>query len=182
VNAKALKQTGHREKSVRATLIATAFLSAFGAFTACAQTVLERAQRDELFQIPDEDPAIVAAVRKARATLKDFLAVASKPGPAMRGFAVKVVVRDGKAAEYFWISPFQQKDARFTGNVNNTPRSVRNVTSGQSIEFTEGEILDWLYMDNGRMKGNFTACALIRNQPKDQQEEFKKRLGLDCDA
>lgn len=167
---------------MRTTLIAAAFLSVVGVFTASAQTVLERAQRDQLFQIPDEDPAIVAAVRKARATLKDFLAVASKPGPAMRGFAVKVMVRDGKDREYFWISPFQRKDSGFTGEINNTPRTVRNVKEGQSIEFTEEEILDWVYMDSGKMKGNFTACALIKNEPKNQQEEFKKRFGLDCDA
>jgi hypothetical protein len=32
------------------------------------------------------------------------------------------------------------------------------------------------------MKGNYTACVLIRNEPKDQQEAFKKRFGLDCGA
>jgi hypothetical protein len=32
------------------------------------------------------------------------------------------------------------------------------------------------------MKGNSTACVLIRSSPKDQQEVFKKRFGLDCDA
>lgn len=163
-------------------LIGTAVVSTVAAFPARAQTVIDRAQRDELFLVPNEDPGMAAAMRKARATLKDFLATASKPSPTVKGFAVKVPVREGKEAEYFWIAPFQQKGVRFTGQINNTPRTVRNVKAGQTIEFAEEEIADWLYLDNDKMKGNYTACVLIRNAPKDQQEAFKKRYGLDCDA
>jgi uncharacterized protein YegJ (DUF2314 family) len=163
-------------------LIGTAVVSAVAAFPARAQTVIDRAQRDELFLVPNEDPGMAAAMRKARATLRDFLAIASKPSPTMKGFAVKVPVREGKEAEYFWIAPFQQKGARFSGQINNTPRTVRNVKAGQTIEFAEEEIADWLYLDNDKMKGNYTACVLIRSSPKDQQEAFKKRFGLDCNA
>lgn len=163
-------------------LIGAAVVSSATTFPARAQTVIDRAQRDELFLVPNEDPGMAAAMRKARATLKDFLAIAAKPGPAMKGFSVKVPVREGKAAEYFWITPFEPKDGRFTGRINNTPRTVRNVKAGQTIAFGEEEIADWLYLDNDKMKGNFTACVLIRNAPKDQQDAFKKRYGLDCDA
>jgi uncharacterized protein YegJ (DUF2314 family) len=155
---------------------------AAAALPARAQTILDRAHRDELFLAPNEDPGMAAAMRKARTTLKDFLALASRPQPTMKGFAVKVAVREGKEAEYFWIAPFEPKGARFTGRINNTPRTVRHVKAGQTIEFSEQEIADWLYLDNGKMKGNYTACVLIRNEPKDQQEAFKKRFGLDCDA
>jgi len=163
-------------------LFGAAVVSAIHTGPILAQTLLDRAQRDESFLVPNEDPGMAAAMRKARTTLKDFLATASKPAPAMKGFAVKVPVRDGKAAEYFWIAPFERKGARFSGQINNTPRTVRNVKAGQTIEFAEEEIADWLYLDNDKMKGNYTACVLIRSSPKDQQEAFKKRFGLDCDA
>ncbi|MBV8836865.1 MAG: DUF2314 domain-containing protein [Alphaproteobacteria bacterium] len=159
-----------------------AFWLAANALSAHAQTALERAQQDELFKLRDDDPNMVAAMRKARATLKDFVALASKPGSTMRGFAVKVPVREGNTGEYFWITPFEAKGNRFVGRINNTPRTVRNVKAGQTIEFGEDEIADWLYVDGGRMKGNYTACALLKNEPKEQQEEFKKRFGLECDA
>jgi uncharacterized protein YegJ (DUF2314 family) len=132
--------------------------------------------------LSDDDPGMAAAMRKARATLKDFLALARNPQPTMKGFAVKVPVREGKEGEYFWIAPFERKGTRFTGQINNTPRTLHNVKAGQTIEFAEEEIADWLYLDNDKMKGNYTACALIRSAPKDQQEAFKKRYGLDCDA
>jgi uncharacterized protein YegJ (DUF2314 family) len=167
--------------AILSAVIVAACVSA-GALPTSAQTVMDRAQRDELFRLRDDDPGMVAAMRKARATLKDFLALARRPSPAMTGFAVKVPVREGKDGEYFWITPFEAKGNRFIGRINNTPRTVRNVKNGQAIEFGEDEIADWLYIDNGKMKGNYTACALIKGEPKDQQEEFKKRFGLDCDA
>jgi hypothetical protein len=35
-------------------------------------------------------------------------------------------------------------------------------------------------MDGGRMKGNFTVCALIRHEPRKQQIAFKRQFGIDC--
>jgi hypothetical protein len=62
-------------------LIGAVLVTAASTFPASAQTLIDRAQRDELFLVPNEDPGMVAAMRKARTTLKDFLATASKPAP-----------------------------------------------------------------------------------------------------
>ena len=35
--------------------------------------------------------------------------------------------------------------------------------------------------DCGEMKGNYTACALLKSASKREVDEFKKRFGLDCD-
>jgi hypothetical protein len=52
---------------------------------------------------------------------------------------------------------------------------------GQSITFAQSDIVDWLYIENGMMKGNYTACALLKSAPKSEAEEFKKTVGLNCD-
>jgi hypothetical protein len=31
------------------------------------------------------------------------------------------------------------------------------------------------------MKGNYTACALLKSAPPSEAEEFKKHFGLNCD-
>jgi uncharacterized protein YegJ (DUF2314 family) len=118
-----------------------------------AQTILERAERDETTPVPRDDPDMVAAMRKARATLTDFLTLARAPRPGTSGFAVKVAIREKGKNEYFWITPFEEREGRFTGRINNTPRGVKSVTFGQTFAFTENEIVDWLYMDGGKMKG-----------------------------
>jgi len=147
-----------------------------------AQSLLDRAERDEIAIVADGDFDMVAAMRKARASLPDFLEAARTAKPPTEGFSVKIAVREGKNAEYFWITPFQTREGRFSGKINNTPRTTRKVAMGQAIEFTESEIVDWMYFDAGKMKGNFTACALLKREPKRQAEAFKQRFGLDCDG
>lgn len=146
------------------------------------QSFLGRAKRDEVVLVTKDDPAMEAARTKARATLAAFLATARQPTPAMRNFALKVKVSDDNGVEYFWVTQFSANGGRFSGKIDNTPRTVRSVTAGQIIEFHEGEITDWMYMDSGKMKGNYTACALLQREPKDQQDAVKNRFGLNCDA
>src|SRR5437588_2487952 len=103
------------------------------------------------------------AMRKARETLPDFLAMAANPKPGAEGFAIKFAVREGEDVEYFWIHPFQQKGEQFSGRIDNRPRTVHGVTFGQTVTFSQNEIVDWMYMDNNRMRGNYTVRALLKN-------------------
>jgi uncharacterized protein YegJ (DUF2314 family) len=157
-------------------------LTAAALTPSAAQSLTDKAERDELAIVPDNDPVMAAAMRKARASLSAFLTTAASPSATMQGFAVKVAVREGRNTEYFWIHPFERKSDRFSGQLNNTPRSVRNVKAGQTITFSEKEIVDWTYMDGTAMKGNYTACALLASAPRQERETFYKKFGLDCGA
>ena len=53
--------------------------------------------------------------------------------------------------------------------------------TGQTITFARSDIVDWMYIENGKMKGNFTACALLKSAPKKEAEDFKRQFSLDCD-
>ena len=148
-----------------------------------AQTILEKAARDEIAAVADTDPNMAAAMRKAQSTLADFLKVATAPRPDTQGFSLKVAVREGERVEYFWITPFTNNGSQFSGEINNTPRVVRSVKLGQqTITFAQSDIVDWMYIENGRMKGNYTACALLKSAPKNEAEEFKNHFGLNCDS
>jgi uncharacterized protein YegJ (DUF2314 family) len=162
-------------------LLSAALAAGLSSSSANGQSMVDKAERDELAYVATNDPVMAAAIRKARATLPDFLALAKATASKAEGFSIKVAIREGNNAEYFWIYPFDNKDGQFSGVLNNTPRSVRKVKLGDKITFTEKEIVDWIYMDSGKMKGNYTACALRSKSSKQEFEAFKKRFGLDCD-
>jgi uncharacterized protein YegJ (DUF2314 family) len=149
---------------------------------ASAQTTTQKARSDQIFMIKTGDPDMMAARQKARATLSQFLKIAQSPQPSMKNFTVKIGIADGEHQEFFWIAPFKQEGSRITGKIDNTPRIVKNVTKNQTITFDESDITDWMYVENGKMKGNFSACVLLKNEPKDQADALKKRFGLECDA
>jgi uncharacterized protein YegJ (DUF2314 family) len=145
-----------------------------------AQTALEKAARDETFKIPEGDPEMAAAMRQARASLSEFFALVQSPKPSMKSFSVKVGLPYDGGREFFWIAPFQRNGDKYVGRLNNTPRSVRNVKAGDTITFREDEIVDWTYTDDGNIKGNFTACVLLKREPRQEAEAFIKRHRLDC--
>jgi len=145
-------------------------------------TLVERARRDEISKVAKDDPDMAAAFRKARETLPEFLALARAPRPTIDHVAVKVGIPTGDdGKEYFWLSPFEPRDGRYSGRINNTPRMAKTVKFGQVIEFSEDEIVDWLYLEDGKMRGNFTACAMLKREPADQAEAMRKEFGLSCD-
>jgi uncharacterized protein YegJ (DUF2314 family) len=83
--------------------------------------------------------------------------------------------------EHFWIHSFDHIGRRFHGRLNNTPRALGNVKRGDNISFTEIEIVDWMYLDNGAMKGNYSARAMLKSAPREEQDGFKIRFNLDFD-
>ena len=148
-----------------------------------AQSVIDKANRDEISVVPDSDPDMIKAFRKAQSTLDGFLAMAKSPPAHIRSVSVKVAVSDKMNTEYFWITPFTQDKGSFKGRINNNPRLVKNVVLGEEVSFDRSRIVDWMYIDASkkRMFGNFTACALLKHEPPEEAEKFKKQFGLECD-
>ncbi len=162
---------------------ATAALIAFVPGIAAAESLLDTSKRDGIAIIEKGNPDMALAYKQARQTLPQFLKLALAPPPNTRGFAVKIGIPYGNRtdAEFFWISPFKPQGDKYVGNINNTPRLAKTVKLGQSIEFTETEIVDWLYQQDGKMVGNYTACALLKREPPQQAATFMKQYGLNCD-
>ena len=148
-----------------------------------AQSVVERAQSDELVFMGDEEPAMRKAFQTARASLDEFLSKAKSPAAGTSSHALKVGVREGKNVEYFWVGDFSHTDSGFVGIINNQPRMVKSVAFGQRYTFTRGQIVDWTYIDRNerRMVGNFTLCALLSKESAQEAEATKKRYGLRCE-
>jgi uncharacterized protein YegJ (DUF2314 family) len=158
-------------------------LAVAGAAQAGAQTVLDKIRRDETIWLPKDDPDMATAMHTAREALPQFLALWRAPRPSTSHFAVKVGIHDEARdlVEYFWITPFVEKDGRYSGQIDNEPDTVKTVKLGDTINFGPEEIVDWLYVDGGDMKGNYTACSLLRRAPRQEAEAAIKRFRMSCE-
>jgi uncharacterized protein YegJ (DUF2314 family) len=159
-------------------LLATLLLCLTG--QAAAQTTLEKASRDEVFNIPQGDPDMAAATRKARASLPEFFKLAASPKPSMKNFQVKVGVRHSTGHEFFWIRPFERKGNGFSGQIANTPRVIQHLKAGDTITFRENEIVDWTYFEDGKMRGHYTMCPLLKREPREHAQAYIRQHELDC--
>ncbi len=146
-----------------------------------SQSVVQKAERDELVYLALNDAVMAAAIQSARDSLPGFLALAKRPAPEMKGFAVKIALLGDGGPEFFWIHPFAHVGARFIGQVGNMPRTVEGLRMGDTVTFVRRDIVDWMYMDAGRMRGNYSARAILRTALPQDRQAFKRRFGLDFD-
>jgi uncharacterized protein YegJ (DUF2314 family) len=148
----------------------------------CGQTDLENIDHDRTFWLPKGDPDMAAAMRKARETLPQFLALARNPPASASNFAVKVGVhaKDRDIVEYFWVGNFVEKNGRFSGRIDNDPDTVNTVKLGDTISFGRDEIVAWIYLDGRRLKGNYTLCVMLRRSPAEEAQAVVRKYGIDC--
>lgn len=160
---------------------ALAAMAAFALTPAHAETVQQKANRDGVFNITRGDPQMNAAFAEAQRTLDQFLDALQAQRPGTRGFLVKIPVSDGDKREYFWVNELTRKGNQFSGKINNRPEVVQNIQFGQLITFPRSRIRDWMYVDNGKMLGNFTTCVLLGREDPQQAQELKDQMGLTCE-
>ena len=149
---------------------------------ACGQSVVDRAEKDELYLADSEDADMKDAFRRAQLGLEGFLSIWRNPPAGITDFSVKVGVTEGENTEYFWITPFREESGTFIGTINNEPQMVTSVKLGGEISFTKGQVVDWLYYKQGKMVGNYTACAMLKKEPESERHAFEQRFGLRCGA
>lgn len=142
--------------------------------------------------IPQNDPEMAAAAAKAQSGLDDFLAKLDSPPAGTENYSVKIGIvdyGDGFAltglksvenVEYFWLGNLQRTSDGFRGTIANQPGVVRNVSAGQEIAFTKGDIFDWMYIKGGKIVGNVTACPILLRGPKEELEFYRQNYGLEC--
>lgn len=65
------------------------------------QTPQDKLEKDKTAFLSKDDPEMNAAMRKARSTLPEFLALAAAPRPSTSKFHVKIGIAEEKNVEYF---------------------------------------------------------------------------------
>ncbi len=113
------------------------------------------------FLQPD-NASLAEAIEYARDSLPGFLALARRPTTTMQGFSVKVAVLANDTTEFLWIHPFAHVGEHFIGQIANTWRPKKGMKFDDTIAFTRDDIVDWMYVDEGIVKGNYSARAFLR--------------------
>lgn len=147
---------------------------------------------DKTYIVKSEDAAMRRAAYKASAGLDGFLKKLDNPPPGTDNYAVKVGILDdgdgyrltGKnetaIVEYFWLTDVTRTPKGFTARISNTPEDIRHVSVDQVIAFGRADIFDWMYMENGKLKGNFSACPALMAGPREELEQFIAEYGIEC--
>jgi uncharacterized protein YegJ (DUF2314 family) len=117
------------------------------------------------------------AMDQAFEKLDDFIAVLKKPKPTQADFAIKYLAIEGDEGEYVWASGLKYGNKEFTGKIDNKPQFVKKVKFGDPITIKEDDVVDWMYIEDGKLQGGYTLRAqramLTGEDRKKFDEQFK---------
>jgi uncharacterized protein YegJ (DUF2314 family) len=126
-------------------------------------------------QIRGDDADMLRAVAEAKANFGQFVDRLRNPAPQDEGFGVKVAIRHDGGTENLWLNEIRVDDTGVQGLIANDPVHVP-FRLGDSWRCGFEDVIDWSYMCDGRMQGNFTLRAMLPRMPRDQQRQFRGML------
>lgn len=135
---------------------------------------------DQTVLVKNEDPEMAQAITTAQRTLDEFLKIAANPPAGTSGFKLKVRLQDGPQSEHMWVAPFRVTPDGFLGILANDPSYIKNVKLGQRVSFKRSEVSDWGYVQDGKQKGSFTVCVVLKHLPKSEAQRYRTDYGFDC--
>jgi len=123
--------------------------------------------------VPQNDAEMNRAMAEAKRTLPEFWKVLESPKGAS-GFALKVEFTDDAGTEFLWLhSIARDEEGKLQGTVNNYPNAVTTVGHSQRIEVPLDKVRDWLYVRDGKIRGNFTVQPLLARLPKEDAGKIR---------
>ena len=154
-------------------ILLAAIVAVFGpAATAVAE------DRSPIVDLSPADAEMNAAIAKARATLPTFWASYEAPKPSEEGHSLKVSFPKPRSGnEHIWMAEVKKlPDGRYSGRFANQPRDLPGKRIGDTVEFREASISDWMFMRNGKIVGGETIRPTLKHMPKASADALRARM------
>ena len=145
----------------------------------------------KVFMFGGDDPEMLAASEKARATFKYFWRELAwerrRIIPALDLACVKAAFTDGTPAEgaasdveveHMWVENVDFDGEAVSGNLLNSPNWLKSVQAGDDVRVPLDEVTDWMYVIGGEVYGAYTVNLLRARMDKRERKEHDKAWGL----
>jgi uncharacterized protein YegJ (DUF2314 family) len=141
--------------------------------------VVRRAGEPDYVQAFDE-AAMDRAISDARASWQQFARALANPSDNMTSFSIKKGFRvgDDAEAEHIWLTNVSFDGERFTGEVNNEPVDTTEVRLGDIVQVTPEQLSDWMYVEDGLLRGGYTIRVLVENSSPEERAQFLEEVGF----
>jgi uncharacterized protein YegJ (DUF2314 family) len=147
---------------------------------ACSRSKAAGEQKDEVLYVKGSDPAMSAAIANAQATLDNFRGALAAPPAGTQSFSVKVGFAWGTKGEreHIWLTEPKFDGASVSGKINNDPVDVTTLTLGQAVTAPVKDVSDWMYVDNGVLRGGYTLRVLLDKMSPEARKKMLDEMGF----
>jgi len=133
----------------------------------------------------EDDPAIAAAAKRARATFRYFWRELSWeyrrliPGRGMAAFKVAFTDNAETAAEVMWVNEVDFNGYQLSGRLLNQPNWLTSINEGDPVKVPVKAITDWIYTIDDVAYGGFSVNAIRKTMGKGERKAHDEAWGLD---
>lgn len=148
------------------------------ALTGCIDGRTKREGEPDVINIQGDDQEMNEAIKNANTTLAEFKNALISKKTNLQSFSLKTRFDTPTGGEHIWVSDIQLKKGNYWGVVDNLPESTTDVKLGDTIQIKDNNISDWMYIDNGKLKGGFTIRVLRNKMTIEDRKKFDEESGL----
>lgn len=133
--------------------------------------VIERDGEPNISRVYGDDQQMNKAIALANQTIGVFDHALLSHDTTLKFLALKMrfeTPEDG--GEHIWLNQITKNDEKYYGVIANVPALTTQVKLGDKVEIPKSQISDWMYIQNGKLKGGYTIRAL-----RDQLSESEKK-------
>lgn len=137
----------------------------------CHTTPTDRSKEDypkNIKPIEQDDSLMNNAIAKAREEFYVFDSAFRKGNNDKSLFAIKLRFSTDIGGEHIWAHSISLEGESYYGILDDDAISIDNVKAGDKIEINKNSLSDWIFSDNGIMKGGFTV-KVLRNKMTSQE-------------
>ena len=139
---------------------------------------VEREDQPTIYNVENQDAEMNNIIIKAKQTLPEFYKVLESGNPNHEAFAVKVRFKINNDGEHIWINSLFKRNGEYFGVVDNLPEFAKEVKQGDTIKIDTDKVSDWMYLDNGELKGGYTIRLLRTRMSEEERIEFDNTSGM----
>ena len=141
-----------------------------------------------VFHASGDDPELLAASERARATFKYFWRELAweqrRIIPALDMAAVKAAFSDDQEdpeayVEHMWVNDVMFDGHQVIGTLVNQPNQLTTITQGDDVGLESEDIEDWMYAREGKVYGAFTVNVLRARMTAAERKAHDDAWGLE---
>ncbi|WP_350293069.1 DUF2314 domain-containing protein [uncultured Croceitalea sp.] len=147
----------------------------------CKQLVESKTERDgepDVFSVSESNNDMNEAMKMARSNLHLFIEALERDNPKHEYFAVKQKFSALENDEHIWVGNIIIENEELSGVVNNVPVYTTKVKLGDTIKINKERISDWMYFDDGVVRGGYTIRVIRESLSDKEKEAFDYENGL----
>jgi uncharacterized protein YegJ (DUF2314 family) len=149
------------------------------AFISCKKSdKIERENQPTIYNVENQDAEMNNVIIEAKQTLPEFYKALENKNANQDAFAIKMHFTVNNDREHIWVNGLFKRDGEYFGVVDNLPELTKEVKQGDTIKIDSSRVSDWMYLDNGELKGGYTIKLLRKRMSEEERAEFDKTSGM----